>query len=130
MDPTAKEPKAGTVVAERVSGIELGRSKTPPLGNLLPELERRRRTGQQIVFTNGCFDIFHAGHAQTLRQARAHGDFLVVALNSDSSVRRLKGEGRPLHQWHDRAAVLAAMECVDAVVAFEEDTPMRLIEAL
>jgi rfaE bifunctional protein nucleotidyltransferase chain/domain len=104
--------------------------KQNDLTELLAELDRRRQAGQQIVFTNGCFDIFHAGHAQTLRQARALGDFLVVALNSDSSVRRLKGEGRPLHQWHDRAAVLAALECVDAVIAFEEDTPARLIEAV
>ncbi len=107
-----------------------GWCKTSPLPELLAEVERRRRLGQQIVFTNGCFDLFHAGHVHCLRQARTLGDFLVVALNSDASVRRLKGEGRPLHQWSNRAAVLAAMECVDAVIAFEDDTPEGLIEAI
>ena len=104
--------------------------KTPLLTELLTEVDRRRCAGQHIVFTNGCFDIFHAGHVHCLHQARTHGDFLIVALNSDASVRRLKGEGRPMHQWNDRAAVLTAMECVDAVIAFEEDTPMKLIEAI
>ena len=104
--------------------------KTPERTELLGELQRRRQLGQTIVFTNGCFDIFHAGHVQILRKARDEGDFLVVGLNSDASVRRLKGEDRPLHNAAERAAVLAAMECVDAVVVFEEDTPLQLIETL
>jgi D-beta-D-heptose 7-phosphate kinase / D-beta-D-heptose 1-phosphate adenosyltransferase len=104
--------------------------KMPSLADLLVQLERRRQTGQRIVFTNGCFDILHAGQVYCLQEARALGDLLVVGLNSDASVRRLKGEGRPLHKAADRALVLAALECVDAVVCFEEDTPLRLIEVI
>ncbi len=104
--------------------------KTPARAALLGELQRRRQLGQTIVFTNGCFDILHAGHIQCLKKARELGDFLVVGLNSDASIRRLKGEGRPLHNAHDRAEVLAALECVDAVVVFEEDTPLQIIEAV
>jgi D-beta-D-heptose 7-phosphate kinase/D-beta-D-heptose 1-phosphate adenosyltransferase len=87
---------------------------------------RRRR----IVFTNGVFDILHAGHVELLQKARKLGDALVLGLNTDASVRRLKGPARPVNRWRDRAAVLAALECVDAVVGFGEDTPARLIEAL
>jgi rfaE bifunctional protein nucleotidyltransferase chain/domain len=92
-------------------------------------LHGRPRTGT-LVFTNGCFDILHRGHVAYLCAARALGDRLVVGLNTDASVRRLKGEGRPVVQQDDRAYVLAGLECVDAVVAFEEDTPAALIEAL
>jgi 3-deoxy-manno-octulosonate cytidylyltransferase (CMP-KDO synthetase) len=86
--------------------------------------------GQRVVFTNGCFDILHVGHIQLLETARASGDFLVVGLNSDASVRRLKGESRPIHSQEARATVLAALSCVDAVVIFEEDTPVETIEVL
>lgn len=86
--------------------------------------------GKRIVFTNGCFDVFHAGHAALLEGARSMGDCLVVGLNSDSSVERLKGAGRPVNTLEQRAAVLAAMTDVDYIIAFEEDTPLRLIEAL
>ncbi len=84
----------------------------------------------RLVFTNGCFDILHRGHVQVLVQARELGDRLLVGLNSDDSVRRLKGPGRPLQSEIDRAACLAALACVDAVVVFEEDTPAQLIAAL
>ncbi len=83
-----------------------------------------------LVFTNGCFDILHRGHVEVLVRARELGDRLLVGLNSDASVRRLKGIGRPLQPEADRAACLAALECVDAVVAFEEETPTELIAAL
>ena len=86
--------------------------------------------GLSVGFTNGCFDILHAGHVALLNAARAECDRLVLGLNSDASVRRLKGEGRPVNDERDRAAVLAALASVDAVVLFSEDTPMRLIEAL
>lgn len=86
--------------------------------------------GLRVGFTNGCFDILHAGHVALLNAARAECDRLVLGLNSDASVRRLKGEGRPVNDERDRAAVLAALACVDAVVLFSEDTPMRLIETL
>lgn len=89
-----------------------------------------RREGLSVGFTNGCFDILHAGHVSLLHAARAQCDRLVLGLNSDASVRRLKGEGRPVNDQHDRACVLAALSSVDAVIVFEEDTPLKLIEAL
>ncbi len=88
--------------------------------------DNRRR----VVFTNGCFDLLHVGHVRLLEQARAEGDVLVVGLNSDASVRRLKGAGRPLVPQSDRAEVLAALACVDAVTLFEDDTPRELIATL
>ncbi len=89
---------------------------------------RLRRAGKRIVFTNGCFDILHAGHARYLRRAAAMGDILVVGLNGDGSVRRLKGEGRPVQTGPDRAYLLASLACVSYVVVFSEDTPAALIE--
>jgi D-beta-D-heptose 7-phosphate kinase/D-beta-D-heptose 1-phosphate adenosyltransferase len=89
-----------------------------------------RREGLSVGFTNGCFDILHAGHVSLLHAARAQCDRLVLGLNSDASVRRLKGEGRPVNDEHDRACVLAALASVDAVIVFEEDTPLKLIAAL
>ena len=83
-----------------------------------------------VVFTNGCFDLLHRGHTDYLAAARALGDFLVVGLNTDASVRRLKGPGRPIIPEGDRARILAALECVDAVTLFDEDTPAALITAL
>jgi D-beta-D-heptose 7-phosphate kinase/D-beta-D-heptose 1-phosphate adenosyltransferase len=97
---------------------------------LVEEVRRRRRAGQKVVFTNGCFDLLHVGHVRLLRRASAEGDYLVVGLNADASVRRLKGEGRPIHPEAARAELLAALECVDAVTIFDEDTPLELIEAL
>ena len=88
---------------------------------------RLRAEGKRIVFTNGCFDLLHAGHAQYLRRAAALGDVLLVGLNSDASVRRLKGEGRPLQKAADRAYLLASLSCVSYVTVFPEDTPARLI---
>jgi len=88
---------------------------------------RLRRQGKKIVFTNGCFDILHAGHARYLREAAALGDVLVVGLNSDASVRRIKGKGRPLQTAADRAYLLASLSCVSFVVTFAQDTPAVLI---
>ncbi len=90
----------------------------------------RKKQGQRIVFTNGCFDILHAGHVEYLQQARKQGDFLVVGVNSDRSVRSIKGENRPINEESRRARVLAALGCVDAVVLFNDDTPLHLITAL
>jgi rfaE bifunctional protein nucleotidyltransferase chain/domain len=90
----------------------------------------RKKQGQRIVFTNGCFDILHAGHVEYLQQARKQGDFLVVGLNSDQSIRLIKGENRPINEESRRARVLAALGCVDAVVLFNDDTPLHLITAL
>ncbi len=90
---------------------------------------RARVTGP-VVFTNGVFDLLHPGHIDVLLGARAEGAALVVGLNSDASVQRLKGPSRPVRQQHERAYVLAALEMVDAVVVFNEDTPLALVEAL
>jgi len=91
---------------------------------------REKRNGRRIVFTNGCFDLLHPGHLRGLEQARQLGDALIVGLNSDASVRQLKGEGRPVLPERERAEILAALECVDAVVIFEELTPRETITRL
>jgi len=91
---------------------------------------RAKNRKKTIVFTNGCFDILHPGHIEILRKAKDLGDILVVGLNSDASVRRLKGRGRPLVAERDRAFVLEALEAVDRVVIFGEDTPLEAIRAL
>jgi D-beta-D-heptose 7-phosphate kinase/D-beta-D-heptose 1-phosphate adenosyltransferase len=89
-----------------------------------------KKSGKTAVFTNGCFDLLHAGHVYSLEKARSLGDFLFLGLNSDASVRRLKGAPRPFNRVRDRALVLAALQAVDAVVVFSEDTPIKLIKAL
>ena len=93
-------------------------------------IERWRAAGERIVFTNGVFDLLHRGHVEYLEDARVLGDRLVIGLNSDASVRRLKGPTRPLVPEAERAEVLAALECVDLVVPFGDDTPLALIEAV
>jgi len=89
-----------------------------------------RAAGERIAYTNGCFDLLHAGHVRTLETARAAGDRLVVAMNSDASARRLKGPTRPIVPERERAAMLAALEAVDLVVIFSEDTPLEALQAL
>jgi len=97
---------------------------------LLELRARWRRERRTVVWTNGCFDLLHAGHVRSLTAARALGDLLVVGLNSDASVRRLKGEGRPLVSALERAEVLAALSAVDHVVVFDDDTPEHALEKL
>ena len=92
--------------------------------------KRAAEEGRKVVFANGCFDLLHRGHVELLREAKAQGDLLVVALNTDDSVRRLKGPSRPLVLQEDRAEVVAALEMVDRVVFFGEDTPAEVIDAL
>jgi len=89
-----------------------------------------KKKNQKVIFTNGCFDILHRGHVSYLQNARSLGDFLIVGVNSDRSVSRLKGPTRPIQNEDDRLFILAGLECVDAVVLFEEDTPIHLIEQL
>ncbi len=89
-----------------------------------------REGGKKVVFTNGCFDILHAGHVRYLTEAREKGDLLFVGLNSDESVRKLKGEGRPINNQTDRAEVLLGLRAVDYVVIFEEDTAEKIIEEI
>jgi D-beta-D-heptose 7-phosphate kinase/D-beta-D-heptose 1-phosphate adenosyltransferase len=102
----------------------------PPVEDAVALASRVRAAGGRVVATGGCFDLLHAGHVGTLEAARALGDCLIVCLNSDASVRRLKGAGRPLVEQADRAAVLAALSCVDAVVVFEEDDPRAILREL
>ena len=96
----------------------------------MAERERLRDQGKTVVFTNGAFDILHAGHVDYLGFARAQGDALILGLNSDDSVRRYKGDKRPVNPQGDRAAVLAALAAIDYVVIFDEDEPLELITAL
>jgi D-beta-D-heptose 7-phosphate kinase/D-beta-D-heptose 1-phosphate adenosyltransferase len=91
---------------------------------------REKRNGRRVVFTNGCFDLLHPGHIGSLEQARSLGDVLIVGLNSDASVRELKGAGRPVLPERERAEILAALECVDAVVIFDQPTPREVIARL
>lgn len=104
------------------------------LPRLLSELQSRQqmspRRPPRVVFTNGCFDILHVGHVRYLQDARALGDLLVVGVNTDASVRALKGAERPINEESERAEVLASLGCVDYVVLFGEETPLDLIEAL
>jgi rfaE bifunctional protein nucleotidyltransferase chain/domain len=93
-------------------------------------LLREKRNGKKIVFTNGCFDLLHAGHVDYLRKAKELGDILVVALNSDDSIRRIKGNSRPIVTFDERAFVMANLKPVDYVTMFEEDTPYELIKTI
>ncbi|HEX4871813.1 MAG TPA: bifunctional D-glycero-beta-D-manno-heptose-7-phosphate kinase/D-glycero-beta-D-manno-heptose 1-phosphate adenylyltransferase HldE [Nevskiaceae bacterium] len=126
----------GKVGTATVSPAELAATLQPGPSGLMDEpallswRERQRHHGRRVVMTNGCFDLLHVGHLRYLQAARALGDALVVALNDDASVRRLKGESRPLNPLAARAELLAGLACVDAVVAFAEDTPARLIAAV
>lgn len=130
--------KVGTAVARRSELLAalhhqewvVGEAKVLPLEGAVDRAERWRAQGRRIGFTNGCFDLLHPGHVSLLQQARAACDRLVVGLNSDESVRRLKGETRPVQSELARATVLASLASVDMVVIFGEDTPLRIIRAL
>jgi D-beta-D-heptose 7-phosphate kinase/D-beta-D-heptose 1-phosphate adenosyltransferase len=111
-------------------GDPLNRSAVLTLDEAILRFGREKRNGRRVVFTNGCFDILHPGHIRSLEQARGLGDSLIVGLNSDASVRQLKGEGRPVLPEQERAEILAALECVDAVVVFDDLTPREVIARL
>lgn len=133
---------AGIVVGKlgtsTVTGAEIlndfARRNRQPEGKILPRdeltvlLDAQRAAGKQIVFTNGCFDLLHAGHVKYLQQARNLGDLLVLGLNSDASIRRLKGPKRPLLEESERAQILAALDCIDYLAIFDEDTPLELLQ--
>ncbi|HEV3385303.1 MAG TPA: D-glycero-beta-D-manno-heptose 1-phosphate adenylyltransferase [Gemmata sp.] len=114
----------------RVNERTPGAAKVLGLPPLLAELDRRRKSGQKVAFTNGCFDVLHAGHVQYLAEARRQADCLVVGLNSDASVRRLKGPTRPLNSVEARALVLAGLQDVDFVTIFPDSTPLGLIQSI
>lgn len=106
------------------------KTKLLTLKGFLKKLKALRADDKKVVFTNGCFDIIHAGHVRYLKKARSFGNILVIGLNSDKSVRSIKGPQRPIVPEAERAEVLSALECVDYVILFDEATPIRLIEAI
>jgi len=110
--------------------ITLLNSKIKSLKELKTEIKKLQRQGKKAVFTNGCFDIIHYGHAQYLEDARLKGDALIVAINSDASVRKIKGPCRPVVNQRDRMRTIAALESVDFVTIFDQETPLKLIETL
>ncbi|HUX10981.1 MAG TPA: adenylyltransferase/cytidyltransferase family protein [Terriglobia bacterium] len=102
-------------------------SKILPLEEAYRVIDQRKASGARVVFTNGCFDLLHPGHTRYLADARKSGDLLIVAINSDRSVRSLKGEGRPIFPQEERAETLAALECIDYVTIFDDPTPQAVI---
>jgi D-beta-D-heptose 7-phosphate kinase/D-beta-D-heptose 1-phosphate adenosyltransferase len=123
--------RTATCSADELRALFSSASKVEDdLDRLAALVERRRSRGDRIVFTNGCFDILHRGHITYLNQAKALGEFLVVGVNVDDGVRRLKGPGRPINRLEDRVEVLAALSGVDLIVPFADDTPVRVIEAV
>ena len=106
------------------------KDKIKELKELKNIIDSSKKRGERVVFTNGCFDILHLGHIKYLEKAASLGNKLVVAVNSDASVRKLKGKGRPIFSEQERATLVAALECVDYVIVFAETTPLRLIKAL
>ena len=105
-------------------------SKIYSIDNLIPEVEKWKQAGEDIVFTNGCFDIVHKGHIEVLAHIADLGGKLIIGLNSDQSIQKIKGEDRPIIDEQSRAILLAALDCVDAVVLFSEETPLSLISTL
>lgn len=105
-------------------------SKVKEIHDLKTVIEKQKEEGKKIVFANGCFDVLHVGHVRYLNEAKALGDVLIVGLNSDSSVRRIKGNGRPVLDQHARATILSALQSVDHILIFDEDTVDRLLMEL
>jgi D-beta-D-heptose 7-phosphate kinase/D-beta-D-heptose 1-phosphate adenosyltransferase len=125
--PVHRSELLGVLTQETALNMD---DKVLSLERLLTRVGSWRSRGQRIVFTNGCFDILHIGHIHLLEEARRKGDRLIVGLNTDDSVRRLKGPLRPIVRERERAQVLAALSAVDAVVLFDESTPLHLVEAI
>lgn len=126
----SREGTVACTVPELRDRVAVGGKTAGGVEEVARRLDAHRRDGRRIVFTNGCFDILHRGHVSYLSQAKALGDVLVLGVNSDASIRRLKGPSRPINALEDRLQVLAALSCVDHVVSFDEDTPCDLIRAL
>ena len=116
------------IVDEIISQNNTDKSKIRSIDVLVDELNWHRKRNKKIVFTNGCFDVLHTGHVKYLRFCKSHGDIVVIGLNSDSSVKKIKGDGRPINNQDDRAIILAALEMVDYVTIFEETDPLKLIK--
>jgi len=109
---------------------ELIEKKIFSLPTLVANIDQWRKLGKTIAFTNGCFDILHEGHIYSLAQAAKEADFLIVGINSDVSVKKLKGESRPINNQQSRAKILASLFLTDAIIIFEEDTPLELIKTI
>lgn len=122
--------RPGEIVQELLAEMHEQLGKERPLDQLLPELARHRAAGRRIVFTNGCFDLIHLGHVKYFQFAKAQGDLLVVGVNTDAGIRRLKGARRPIINEQDRVTVLGELESIDYLVRFGEDTPIALIEQI
>ena len=106
------------------------KNKILTLAKLKSFLNKARKVGKKIVFTNGCFDIIHPGHIRILEFSKSQGDILILGLNTDASIKRLKGPTRPINKQNDRAIVVSALEAVDGVILFKEDTPLNLIKII
>ena len=116
-------------IVNEIISVHRGKSgKIRKVESLITELDWHRKQGEKIVFTNGCFDVLHRGHIEFLKFCKAQGEVVVMGLNSDSSVKEIKGPERPINNQHDRAAVLAALETVDYIIVFDESDPLKLIE--
>jgi D-beta-D-heptose 7-phosphate kinase/D-beta-D-heptose 1-phosphate adenosyltransferase len=126
----SREGTVACTAADLRGQFDLGGKTAAGLDDLLRCVDAHRRAGRRVVFTNGCFDIIHRGHTSYLSRAKALGDVLVVGVNSDASIRRLKGPTRPINAEDDRVEVLAALSCVDHLILFDEDTPCDLVGAL
>ncbi len=124
--------KLGTapIYLEELEDFLNGKTKVYSLENLLKQVEKWKKEGKKIVWTNGCFDILHAGHVSYLKEAKKLGDILIVGLNSDKSVKKLKGSNRPINPQDARAKILEALEFVDAIIIFDEDTPYEIIKKI
>ena len=118
------------IVAELLADAHTALGKRRTVGELLPELQRHRAAGRRVVFTNGCFDLIHLGHVTYFRFAKSQGDLLVVGVNTDTSIQRLKGDKRPIIALEDRLGVLEELESIDYLVTFDDDTPLSLIEQI
>ncbi len=110
--------------------FEIIEKKTVDMQELLPKLAYWKFKGMKVVFTNGCFDIIHRGHVEYLAKAASLGDILILGLNSDASVKRLKGEDRPINDENSRALIMSSLKVIDNVILFEEDTPYNLIKSI
>jgi D-beta-D-heptose 7-phosphate kinase/D-beta-D-heptose 1-phosphate adenosyltransferase len=126
----AQPVKPGEIVAELLSDLRRESGKRRERSEVVEELARHRAAGRRIVFTNGCFDLVHLGHVEYFRFAKAQGDVLVVGVNTDESIQRLKGDKRPIIALADRLGVLEELESIDFLVTFDDDTPRELIEAV
>jgi len=124
---TASVKHAGSYVLSKEDFWDLRQHLRPNKQISIGDIPNIYRTNKRVVFTNGCFDIFHKGHVQSLTASKNFGDILIVGLNSDKSIKRLKGDGRPIMDWEQRLSIISALEVVDYVIIFDEDTPERLL---